>query len=81
MLPCKSIGVAHRMRSKRDRGTELLHDRRYSILAEQQWKELLRETGVSASYLRQTWLENPGAFPKWVSIRKRVISRAQAADY
>ncbi len=23
-----------------------------------------------------TWLENPGAFPQWVSLRKRVLGRA-----
>jgi hypothetical protein len=138
---------------------ELLEERQYSLLADQEWKELLRESGVSPGYLReilrdtgipmsvlvegvrqsdlnelertllaleseyqiadrvrkqecraevivardrsrfiarnpktpeakkdlkremilwmQTWLENPGAFPKWVALRKRLLNRAQ----
>jgi hypothetical protein len=137
---------------------ELLEERRYSVLAEPEWNELLRMSGVSPAYLRQilrktglpmsvlvegvrqtdlgelertllaleseyraserpgrqacraaviaardrarfvarnpktpeskrnlkqemilwmqVWLENPGAFPNWVTLRKRVLGCA-----
>jgi hypothetical protein len=59
MQPFRSTGVAAlRKASKRDRVIELLHDRRYSSLADQEWTELLRESGVSGSYLRQILRES-----------------------